>query len=255
MGRWLRRFFESQGLPVLVAGRHTPLTPQEMARLADVVLLSVPIPQVAAVVRDVAPHLRPEAALMDVTSVKTEPLATMMAHFPGEVVGTHPLFGPWREGVKGRSVVLCPGRGEKWLNWLKDLILNAGGRVKIATAQEHDRYMALVQGLTHFVLIALGATFRDLEVDLKELHDFATPTFHHILHLTQHHLGQDAVMYACIQLQNPANLPVLSGFEEMVAQLLGFVQSKDAYGLVRLLEDIRKYYLEHGEEPHGEFVE
>ncbi len=52
---------------MLVADRDTPQTPQEVARLADVVVLSVPIPQVALVAQQVAPHLRPEAALMDLT--------------------------------------------------------------------------------------------------------------------------------------------------------------------------------------------
>ncbi len=237
MGRWFRRFFESQGLEVLVADRHTPQTPQEVARLADVVVLSVPIPQVALVAQQVAPHLRREAALMDLTSIKVEPVAAMVAHFPGEVVGTHPLFGPGTKSIKGRTVVLCPGRGDHWLNWLRDFLLEAGAQVKITSPQEHDRLMALVQGLTHFVLIALGATFRHLGADLKKLEDFATPTFRTMLDLTRHHLSQDAILYACIQLQNQANLSVLSGFEEVVQRLVHLIHHQDAVGLIRMLEE------------------
>ncbi len=241
MGRWFRRFFESQGLTVLVADRHTPQTPQEVARLADVVVLSVPIPQVALVAQQVAPHLRHGSALMDLTSVKVEPVAAMLAHFPGEVVGTHPLFGPGTKSIKGRTVVLCPGRGEHWLNWLRDFLLEAGAQVKITSPQEHDRLMALVQGLAHFVLIALGATFRHLGADLKELEDFATPTFRTMLDLTRHHLSQDAILYACIQLQNQANLTVLSGFEEVVQRLVHLIHHQDAPGLIRLLEEARDF--------------
>ncbi len=59
MGRWFTRFFESQGLEVLVADVGTPLTSQEAAAQADVVILSVPIPKVTEVAREVAPFLKP----------------------------------------------------------------------------------------------------------------------------------------------------------------------------------------------------
>jgi prephenate dehydrogenase len=99
--------------------------------------------------------------------------------------------------------------------------------------------MALVQGLVHFVLIALGTTFRHLDVDLKQLEEFATPTFRNILDLTRRHLSQDAILYACIQLQNQANLSVITAFEEVVLQMLKHIHNRDATGLVALLNKTR----------------
>jgi prephenate dehydrogenase len=242
MGRWFKRFFESEGLEVLVADRKTPQTIPEVARQAQVVVLSVPIPQVEQAVREVAPHLQPDAALMDLTSVKEKPMAAMLAHFQGEVVGTHPLFGPGEKSLAGCTVVLCPGRGEKWFNWLQDLLGNAGARVKVTTATEHDRLMAVVQGLAHFVLIALGATIRELGLNLQDLEDFATPTFATLHRLTRHLLSQDAKLYACIQLANPANRMALRALEAAVADILYFIQRQNADGLVRLLEELKQGY-------------
>lgn len=243
MGRWFQRFFESQGLQVLVADRGTAQTSEEVAAQADVVLISVPIPQVGKVVRLVAPHVKPGAALMDLTSVKTEPVAAMLAHYGGEVVGTHPLFGPGEEDIKGRTVVLCPGRGGQWLKWLEDLLRQAGARVQITTPEDHDRVMALIQGLSHFLLISLGLTVQRLEIDLKELEDFSTPTFRSIHYRTWHLLSQDVAMYACIQLQNRANLPVLKTFEDAARQVLSLVEARDMKGLMALLQEMRQYYL------------
>ena len=59
MGRWFTRFFESQNCTVLVADVDTVQTSQEVAALADVVILAVPIPKVTEVAREVAPHLSP----------------------------------------------------------------------------------------------------------------------------------------------------------------------------------------------------
>ncbi len=243
MGRWFKRFFESQGLEVLVADLDTSRTPQEVAGLADVVVLSVPIPKVKEVVRAVAPHLSPEAALMDLTSVKQGPMRSMLAHFPGEVVGTHPLFGPGEDSIAGRTMVLCPGRGERWFNWLKALLENAGARVKITTAAEHDRLMAVVQGLAHFVLIALEMTIRELGVAPEDLEDFATPTFTTLHNLARRLLSQDAALYACIQLQNPANRVALRALEGAVADILYFIQRQNADGLVRLIESVKEGFI------------
>jgi prephenate dehydrogenase len=240
MGRWFRRFFESQGLKVLIADLDTPETAEEVASQADVVVLSVPIPKVKEVARAVGPHLRPDAALMDLTSIKQGPVSAMLANFSGEVVGTHPLFGPGIEDIAGCTVALCPARGERWFKWLKELLENAGARVKVTTAAEHDRLMAVVQGLAHFSLIALERAIRELGVDPQDLEDFATPTFNTLHQLARHLFSQDATLYACIQLQNPANRVALRALEDAVADILYFIQRQNAGGLVRLIESVKE---------------
>jgi prephenate dehydrogenase len=251
MGRWFQRFFEAQGLEVLVADVDTPQSPQEVARLADVVVLSVPIPKVAEVVKSIAPHLRPDALLMDLTSVKQRPMSAMMAHFPGEVVGTHPLFGPGAETMAGQTVVLCQGRGERWFNWLKDLLAGAGARLKVSSATEHDRLMAVVQGLSHFTLIALEMAIQELKVNPRDLEDFATPTFTTLHNLARRLFTQDATLYACIQLQNPANRAALRALEDSVADILYFIQRQNADGLVRLIEGVKGAF-NAADKPGGE---
>lgn len=246
MGQWFERFFADYGLTVLVADLDTPQTPREVAAQADVVIISVPIAKVVEVIRDIAPHLKPDAALMDITSVKQRPLDAMLKAFAGEVVGTHPLFGPKEKSMDGCTVVLCPGRGERWLNWLKDLLEQAGAQVKVTSATEHDRLMAVVQGLAHFVLIALEKAIRQLGVSPQDLEDFSTPTFATLHSLAQRLLSQDAQLYACIQLANPANRVALRALEDAVADILYFIQRQNADGLVRLLEEIKEGFGEGG---------
>ncbi len=240
MGRWFQRFFTAQGLEVLVADVDTRQTPEEAARVADVVVISVPIPKVGELVRTIGPHLRPEAALMDLTSVKQGPMTAMMSNFSGEVVGTHPLFGPGAKTLAGQTVVLCPGRGERWFSWLKELLESAGARVRVTTAKEHDRLMSVVQGLAHFSLIALEMAIRELGVAPQDLEDFATPTFSTLHNLARRLFSQDAKLYACIQLQNPANRAALRALEDSVADILYFIQRQNADGLVKLIEGVKE---------------
>ncbi|MDP2045952.1 MAG: hypothetical protein Q8L00_07050, partial [Deltaproteobacteria bacterium] len=94
-------------------------------------------------------------------------------------------------------------------------------------------------GLAHFILIAFGTVIRDLGVSLEDLEEFSTPTFATLHKLTRHLLSQDAKLYACIQLQNPANRIALRALEGAVADILYFIQRQDADGLVRLIEELK----------------
>jgi chorismate mutase/prephenate dehydrogenase len=119
MGQCMARLFGDMGHAVMVADVDTRLTPAEAAAVADVVVISVPIDVTSQVIRELAPRVRPEALLIDVTSIKADPLATMLAHTSASVVGTHPLFGPSVHSLQGQRIVLTPGRGDEWLAWLK----------------------------------------------------------------------------------------------------------------------------------------
>ena len=66
------------------------------------------------------------------------------------------MFGPGVHTLQGQRVVLCAGRGEDWYAWLKQMLDARGLTVTEATAEEHDRAMALVQVLTHFQTQVLG---------------------------------------------------------------------------------------------------
>lgn len=242
MGQWFKRFFESQGMEVLIAGSSTVPSSVEVASQADVVVVSVPIHVTEETIRNIAPFIRPEALLMDLTSLKEEPMAAMLKYFPGEVVGTHPLFGPSKKSLQDAIMVLCPGRGERWLAWLKDLLLQAGANVQITTPKEHDDMMALVQGLAHFVLISLASTFRRLETKLHRLENFSTPTFQALYRQVQNLMSQNSALYACIQLRNQANAAVLAAFEEAVAELRQIIVNQDANALIQLLDVNRQFF-------------
>jgi prephenate dehydrogenase len=121
----------------------------------DVVILAAPVPALRGICRELRPHLRPGALVIDVCSVKVLPAQIMREELPEhvDIVGTHPMFGPQsaRGGVKGLKIVLCPIRG-RWTRplagWMRQTL---GLQAIIATPEEHDRDAAMVQGLTHLI--------------------------------------------------------------------------------------------------------
>jgi prephenate dehydrogenase len=137
------------------------------------VILCTPISAMQETLTRVAPHLRKDALVIDVCSVKVYPVQWMRESLPDSVsiLPTHPMFGPdsAAESLQGCKIVLCPeripdDRYEKIVTWLND----RGLVVIQSTAREHDEKIAVSLSLTHFIgrsLSAFGA--RDLDIDTE----------------------------------------------------------------------------------------
>lgn len=144
-------------------GTELPLVALEQLAACDVIVLAVPVSQIRASCVALAPHLSPGTIIVDVGSVKMAPIAAMVECLPDhvQVVGTHPLFGPQSamQGLVGRKLTLCPVRGEAWRAVRIFLARQLGLKVVTCPAEEHDREVAVVQGLTHLiakVLVDMG---------------------------------------------------------------------------------------------------
>ena len=138
----------------LPGGRRVPMEGLAEVAQCDIVILAVPVARMAHVCRALAPHLRPGTLVLDVGSVKVAPMRDMRELLPPhvEILGTHPLFGPQsaKDGVVGRKIALCPERGSRWRK-VATFLKARGLEVIVTTAEEHDRELAMVQGVTHLI--------------------------------------------------------------------------------------------------------
>ena len=242
MGRCMSELFADLGHAVMIADLATQLTPDEAAEVADVVVVSVPIDATVEVIRRIGPRVRKDALLMDVTSVKSEPLQAMLDASKANVVGAHPLFGPAVHSLQGQRVVLCPGRGEQWLEWLRQTFQSRGLIVMEAEAQEHDRIMSVVQVLVHFSTEVLGKTLTRLGISIDETLAFMSPIYLMELIMTARHFAQSPDLYASIQMSNPATTRVTDAFVEAAGQLQQLAIDKDHDGFARVFEEVHDFF-------------
>ena len=236
IGRWFAAFFRGEGYPVHVVGRKEGMSIPELADRCRIVIVAVPIAATFDVIRLVGPHLSEDALLMDFTSLKEEPVRAMLEAAAAEVIGCHPLFGPDCPSLDGQNVVLCPGRGERWLGWLEGLLANGGARVTVTTPAEHDRMMSLVQGLTHLETILMGLTLRDSRVEALALDAFSTPVFRAKRAIVEKVFGARPELYAGLLAGNPNMQGILEIYERNLSLLKGLLLNHDAEGLAALLK-------------------
>ena len=236
MGRWFACFLRKQGYAVAVCDEKTKLTPAELAGSCDVVVVSVPIGITVGIIEQIGPLLKEGNLLMDLTSLKAAPVETMLKCSRSEVIGCHPLFGPQVRSIRGRHIALCPARTNRWLHWLRSLLRKAGVLIVETTPEEHDRRMALVQGLNHLNLLLMGMVLSETGVRPAELSPFSTPAFEEKMKLVKKILRPHVRLSAEIMMLNPDTDPILDRYEQMLSELKTLVRNKDTEGLIALME-------------------
>ena len=241
MGRCMERLFADLGHAVIIADLDTEVTPRDAAAAADVVVISVPINATVDVIRELAPHVREEALLMDVTSIKTGPMKAMLEASRASVVGTHPLFGPSVHSLQGQRMVLTPGRGDQWHAWLEQMLRARGLSLVAATPEEHDRAMAVVQVLTHFATEVMGKALADIGVPLETTLNYTSPVYLMELLMTARHFAQSPALYASIQMSNPLTSEVTEAFVRAATEHRAVVESGDTSGVTAMFEEVRGF--------------
>ena len=243
MGAFLARVFADAGFAVDAMGLGQGASAIEVAARNDLVVIAVPIDTTVQVIKEVAPHVRKGACLMDITSIKCAPLEAMLEAAPEgvDVVGTHPMFGPHGADFDRQKVVLCKGRGENGFTRVKRLYEGFGAETIEATAEEHDSQMALIQVLVHEKTMVLGSVLERLKADLGRSLQFASPIYRTELAMIGRMFSQRAELYADILTVNP-DAPRLSHvFEQEAAYFARAVAMSDRDSVVKRFRQVAEY--------------
>ena len=258
MGRFFAEIFAKEGYEVVISGPNE-VSGREAARKlgtgfeksnveaasgADIVMISVPIDRTLDVIAEVAPHVKKGALLMDVTSVKEKPCQYMERYAAGnvEIIGAHPIFSHRVGSLEGQVFVLTPIRSTKWLAYLRKFLESHKVRVFETTPAEHDRVMAVVQGLTHFAYISVGKTLEELDFDIKESRKYASTIYELMLDMIGRIIGQNPELYASIQLQNPQVPAIHRVFLATASELSDIVKKRDEKKFVKMMKEAARHF-------------
>lgn len=172
----------------------------EEAAQSDIVVLAIPVRSIEGVLMQIKDKFKIGQLIIDVASVKVMPSAILSKHVPQGVdaVSLHPLFGPQsgKNGIHGLNIAVINVQGDRNQCIADFLSAKLGLNVIHCTAEEHDRQMAYVQGLTHMI----AKVFQRMQVPPITQ---ATTTFSLLQQMVDIVKNDSDALFRAIQTDNP----------------------------------------------------
>jgi prephenate dehydrogenase len=244
MGTLLGRELGARGHSVTVLERDDPI---EGVASYDVVMVSVPMTEAAAVTRALGPLVRPDALLCDVNSLKVEVCAALAAS-RGEALGTHPMFGPTVGSLRRQKIVLCPIKPGPMAAWFEAELGRMGAELIIAAPEQHDAMMAVVQVLTHFGIMVMGRALSQSGHALDASLPFTSPIYRLELAMVGRLFSQKPELYREILMRNPGGAAMRQVFLDEAAALCRLIDGGDGDAFVRAFNEVRDYFANFSDE-------
>lgn len=180
----------------------------------DIVILSIPVQYLENFWKENAAlfNKNQHCKVFDICSVKVKPIQLAKKYLNPDIyyMGIHPMFGPMSTrgcGAKGQNIVVCPPENARpfdtqVIRFLsEELCLNV---VKM-TADEHDKEMALVQGISHFIAHGLA----DLSPQVSSV---ATKGYNKMLEMYQMFSHDSHDLFVTLENENPYAKPLRQKF-------------------------------------------
>ncbi len=168
---------------------------------SEVIILAVGLSSMSEVCKDLAGRVSPHTIVVDVCSVKMKPLEIMNEYLKDkcQIMATHPLMGPHTtkaDDLTGKNIVIC-SPGLKNQDKINDFLsATLGLNIIEMTAEQHDKEMAWIHGLTFFV----GRGIMNLDPPRSDL---TTGYYQKLLDLVELESTHSIELFNTIQKGNP----------------------------------------------------
>jgi cyclohexadieny/prephenate dehydrogenase len=232
----------------------------EAVRDADLVILCVPVGNMAEAARSIAGALKPEAIVSDVGSSKASVAAELERVLPGvRIVPAHPVAGTENSGpdagfaslFRGRWCILTPSAdADPAAVEVVTLFWEAlAARVETMDPRHHDMVLAVTSHVPHLIAYTIVGTASDLEEVTKgEVIKYSAGGFRDFTRIA----ASNPVMWRDIFLANKdAVLDTLQRFSEDLTVLQRAIRRDDGETLFDLFSRtsaIRRGIVEQGQD-------
>lgn len=207
---------------------------------ADMVVLAVPVGQMAAVMASIAPYLPARTIVTDAGSTKCDVAALARQYLPGQLarfVPAHPIAGAEKSGASAASAELylrrnvvvtpLPETDPAAVRTVSALWEACGATVREMTSQAHDEVFAAVSHLPHLLAFALVEDIASRS-NSEELFSYAASGFRDFTRIA----GSSPEMWRDICLANrTALLKELEVYQAQLDRLHAMLERADGTAL------------------------
>ena len=244
MGTSFTESFKKLNFNVLVSDENTPELEEEVLSKSDWIILLVPIDKTLEVFKKIKNKISPNQVFSDFTSVKSI-LSDEVNNCDFEFISCHPLFGPL-SNFDGQNIITIPINKKSNYNSIKTIFNNLKLKItEMKTLEEHDKYMSLIQGMTHFSHVVFTTAMKKLDLDFDKVMEICSPIYQSNISFSSRITGGDENLYTNIIMDNPSNAEVLQMYQDTSSKLLEMVKNQNYEDFKNNFNDNREYLKNH----------
>ena len=262
MGKVFGRFFKKHGFEVTLFARNEDklkkaalelsvnyeLSLEKSVKNADIVMISIPISSTPDMIRKIAPLLKENVIVFDITSLKYavfKALTEIKNSFPVNCISLHPMFGPGIKSMKNYFMMVLKVGGTDQYDELINELLNLfklDGLIITETLPEiHDKRIALTLGVPHMLNILFLNLLRSTNEPLNELTRYTGTTFLLQKVFAESIIQREMEMFGEIQMENKEFLKILDLFEKLLHKYKKIIEEKNIIGFSEIFSQSLEY--------------
>lgn len=204
------------------------------------VIVSVPIHTTVETIGRLPP-LPADCILVDLASVKAEPLQAMLAAHQARFWPAPDVRSDSGSLAK-QVVVYCDGRQPEAYQWFLEQIQVWGARLHRISAVEHDQNMAFIQALRHFATFAYGLHLAEENVRLEQLLALSSPIYRLELAMVGRLFAQDPQLYADIIMSSENNLALIKRYYQRFGEAIGLLEQGDKQAFIDSFRKVEHWF-------------
>ena len=244
MGSSFQKAFEKLSIKVLVSDIKTKDKENIILESCDWIILSVPIDQTLSVFKSIKYKIKPTQILSDFTSVKSI-LSNETEDCNFEFISCHPLFGPLNN-FNGQNIITIPISTGNEYSSIKIIFNKMGLKItEMQSFEEHDKYMSLIQGMTHFSHVCFTTAMKKLDLDIDKVMDICSPIYQSNISFSSRITGGDENLYTNIIMDNPLNKKVIDMYLKTSNEIFDLIKNNSYNEFKKNFVDNRKYLKNH----------
>ncbi|MEM1586117.1 MAG: prephenate dehydrogenase/arogenate dehydrogenase family protein [Candidatus Bathyarchaeia archaeon] len=252
MGVWFARYFLEHGHEVIISDVRVDRAREvaklmnvklaesnvEAARKASLILVSTPIDVTPEVLTEILPEIDKDAIVVEISSLKSRVLPTLKraAERGIRALSLHPLFGFGAQKLSSEKIALVPVVDPIAEKDLAEKIFPEAAIIPV-NWNLHERAMALILALTHFVNIVFASIIGEEDIDMLKRLGGTTFTLQFIL--SEAVMSEEPSLYASIQMDNKYAATYLDKLIKRVMDLKGIIEKKDYDAFINFYVGVR----------------
>ncbi|CAD6507088.1 T-protein [Candidatus Profftia tarda] len=247
MGCLFKKMLEDSGYEVRIFEQEDWHNAELLCADAGMVIVSVTIHRATQVIANL-PKLPVDCILVDLSSVKKQPLQAMLAAHIGPVLGLHPMFGPDVVSFSKQVVVYCDGREPHKYQWFLDQIQAWGAETYLINPVEHDAYMAFIQALRHFAIFVYGLHLSEENIKLRQLLSLSSPIYRLELIMVGRLFAQDSQLYADIIMSSENNLALIKRYYKRFGKAISLLENHDKDAFTDNFQRVKQWFGDYAQQ-------